>query len=600
MGGFVKDRSTMTRVGLDLSQLSLRNSVAGFAVVAATGALLAGCSAGSTASLQQPSLQQPGAGASPGSSDSRSASEIEKIDAAALKASRLAVFATATPPKGAAVYTHVWAPILRIELLDEKASAQTIWDGGPEGMLVDLSTLAGNGSGGSSRFLGIVGAPVNGGKAIERVRITFGKAFELYTAGTSVAKTTLIADAVTRDSEGHPTVSFPLTKPRDLSTGKENLIIDFDLGALTVKDDKLTPALREGDGTDLADLTRQVETTFVGTVSGIGGTPPSARFVLTPEVTSSPAMLVQTSPSTSLFNDDPNPNPALAEKQRVRVRGVLSPETKRIVATEIAMFAPTKSGSPAASAAGAASALTGTISHVNADDRTFAMEAAQVEGLTPTQTVVTVTVSADAVLRSRGGLPLKGDDFWATIKAKGAAPLLRVDGVYDPVRSTLDATRVKIESPTLETTHEANAEGTAKFVDIGAKSFTLATPLVKWDGMEAPDEKGKGIPVSITAATEFRDDTGQFLAPAHFFETATKEKDKTVVRVVGLYNSKGAFTATRVELSPKPAPIAAASPSPAAGATPTPAGSAATPTPAAASAPTPAAGGTGITTTGGK
>ena len=571
----------MKQVFVNVSQMSLRRSALGLAVAATTGALVAGCSAG-TSSLQQPSLQQPGAGGTAATGDTRSASEIEKIDAAALKASRLAVFATATPPKGSAPYTHVWAPILRIEVIDDKAAAQTIWDGGTEGTVIDLTELAGNGSGGSQKFLGLVGAPVNGDKATERVRVTFGKAFELYTPGTTVAKTTLLADAVTRDTEGHPTISFPLTKPRNLGTGKENLVINFDLGALTVKDDKVTPALSEGDATGLADLTRQVQTQFVGTVSGVNGSAPSAKFVLTPDVTTSSAMIVQTSASTALFNDDNSTNPTLAEKTRVRVRGVLSPETKRIVASEITTFPGDK---PGAASTASPSALIGAISHVNPDDRTVVIDAAEVEGLTPTQQAVTVTLAADAVFRSRGGLPLKSEEFWAALKEKGTPPLLRVDGVFDPVTATLTASRAKLENTTLTGSHEAEAVGTAKFVDIGDKSFTLATPLSKWDGIASPDDKSKGIPVTLTTATEFKDETGQFLASAHFFETALKDKDKTVVHVVGLYNSKGVFTATRVELTPKPA--VAASPSP--GAAPT-AGTA----PAAGAAATPAAGATPV------
>jgi hypothetical protein len=512
----------------------------------ALAAALAGCSAGTTGSLPTPTIAQPGSGANAG----RSEAETAKAVSAAMKAPRAGIFLSSTAPRSASPYRHIWASLVKVELLNGTGSAQTVWEAS-EPLTVDLAALAGTpGATGTSRFLALAGAAVAGGKPTERVRLTFGKSFELYTAGAQVAETALIADTVAKDAEGRPAISYPLSRARDLSTGKENLVVDFDLTALAVKDGKVTPAVRDGDTAGLADDKRQEIAEFAGTATGLSGASPETRFVLTPGAADTGAMLVQTSAATTLYNDDATPSPALAENRKVRVRGRLSPETKRIVATEIVTVPGDKDAGPAH--------VAGAVSHLNADDKTFVLDAAAVEGLAPTQAAVTVTIAPDAVLRSSSGLLLTGDAFWAALKAQGASGVASVAGVYDPVTGSLTASRAKIEGMTNGGTREADAEGAPKSIDATAKTFTLSAPLTRWDGMAAPNEKSKGIPVAITAATEFRNDAGEFLAPDHFFAQAA-QKDK-VVRVIGQYSPKGAFTATRVELHPRPVPVAAAAP----------------------------------------
>src|SRR3712207_6964916 len=52
-------------------------------------------------------------------------------------------------------------------------------------------------------------------------------------------------------SNGRPVIVFPLTTPRNLGSGNDDLVIDFDLAGFTLVAGKVAPALREGEKTGL-------------------------------------------------------------------------------------------------------------------------------------------------------------------------------------------------------------------------------------------------------------------------------------------------------------------------------------------------------------
>jgi hypothetical protein len=85
-------------------------------------------------------------------------------------------------------------------------------------------------------------------------------------------------DTLAHDDKENPILSFPLTRPRDLGSGRENLVINFDLAKMQIRDGRIIPALREGDQNGLEDLSRQIPTTFVGTVQELTEKdPPSSK-----------------------------------------------------------------------------------------------------------------------------------------------------------------------------------------------------------------------------------------------------------------------------------------------------------------------------------
>lgn len=499
----------------------------------AAGTLTAGCGGTGAAA---PSLTSPGLAGNNGAGGAGKAAAGTETAASTSTAGRIGVFITDSFTED---YEHVWGTIHKVELLDDQEKAETIFED-QEGVTLDLKSLR-DFSG--PRYALLTSASVTSAKAHKRVRVTMGKAFQLYAPGQTVAKTAPVAESVTRDEEGRPVVSYALEQPHNLGSGQDYLVIDFDLAKFTVADDQVTPVLAEGKKTGLEDRARQESREFEGVVSELAGEAPEGTFLLTTK--SGRTLHVRTDSATALFNDEAKPNPAMANSKRVQVRGTFDLSSKRLMAAQVKVF-------ESAEANDAVSEVRGGVSSINGDAGTFVIATGQVTGLTPTQSAVTVTVAPDAVLRSRGGLPLSRADFFKALAAKNA--LAEVEGTFDPVSSALTATRARIEEATPSESHEAEIKGAPTAIKGDDGKFSVTT-LSAWEGIAAPSE-GKGIPVVTTAATAFGDTEGKFIASATFF-TAIGDGSKDV-QVTGLY-SKGVLTATRIELrpaAPKPAPAA--------------------------------------------
>lgn len=449
---------------------------------------------------------------------------------------KLGLFMTAT---GATTYDHIWATVLKVELIDVMEKPVTVYDD-LNGFTIDLKNLS------DSRKLALlscVTAP--SGKSYLRVRITFDKALQLFELGSNVAKVTPFSDSVARDEQERPLISFPLNRPRDLANGKENLVVEFGLDKLAVTEGRAIPALREGSADGPADPSRQEAGLFVGTVSDVSTNDQGATFSLT--LGANRSVMIQASNGTAYYNDGPVPSPSLVSGKRVAVRGILANDTRRVMATEVTVYGEGKE------AITPLSVLRGTIASVDPQSGTIALKATHVDGMTPSLDAVTVLVAPDAVLRSSGGLLMKNDEFYATLSKPGS--LARFEGVYEPVSGTLKATRGKVEEAKFNPAHEASVYGVPTEVDEKKKSL-IVDSAVEWQGIAL--KEGKGVPVITTAATAYQDDKGGSLAHTTFYDAAAKGENS--VRVIGIYN-EGKITATRLELLPplpKPEPKAEA------------------------------------------
>lgn len=444
---------------------------------------------------------------------------------------RMGVFITAST---GGKWDAAWATVLKVELIDVQEKAVTVYDE-QGGTSLELTHLAGGKEGKDRKFSLLTVANVPGGKSYIRARITFAKGFELFDAGATTAKTTLLADTVGQDAEQRPVLSFPLERPRDLGNGHEDLVIDFDLSKTSVAGERIVPKLREASGDAVATLSSQEAGTFAGTVGEITGPVNERTFNLT--LTGGRTISVQANDATPFYNDGAAPNPELLQGKKITVRGVFDTTAKRVVATEVRTYA--DNTTPSADTAEA----TGLASSVNAQAGSFVLTASQVEGLTPSFKAVTVTMASDAVLRSRGGLLLKSEDFYKAVAGRGT--LVRVEGTYEPVTGTFKATRAHLEEAVFNPSREVEVKGTPTEADAQAGTLAVGSWTL-WQGLAGRGE-GKSVPITTTAATQFVDDKGAYLAAANFFNGA-KSGEKSV-RVVGVY-AGGSVTATRLELLP--------------------------------------------------
>ncbi|MDX1932233.1 MAG: hypothetical protein SFU56_06485 [Capsulimonadales bacterium] len=593
----------------------------GWWTAALTAAIVSGCGSGSGNNTTPGRTE--GLTGTPRSADAPADGNVR----AEGQVGRVGIFLSATPDgKKAEKSGRLWAGILKVELIDIQEKAVTVFEA-QDGANVDLTTLYETGG---RRFQLLACPGVPSGKAYIRARVTFGPSFSRFSPDAPTGVLTPLADLLPKDERENPILSFPLTRPRDLGNGRENLVIDFDLAGMQVADGRITPALREGDQDGLSDLARQIPTTFVGTVreltgkdtpktseetagessssprntpetpvttpvepkakekakelaakntdrpsekspgraepkegAAITGTPasdetaPTTAPSVAPTVAQTPAptvapelspdgllftltlgtnrsVTVQAGEATVFDNEGPTPNPTLPEGKKAAVRGILDPVTKRVLAERITLL---NGDGPT----GEMTTIRGAVTAADSKNHLLVLTATQAEGILPTFAAVTVQMSPDVVYRSRGGVLLTHDEFHAALTARPGATV-SVTGAYEPVTGSLRGKTVRLEENTPGTAHEATVTGTAQSADEKAGTLTLGS-LTLWQGIVARGDRSK-IPVVATAATAYRDEKGQFLASASFWQAA---KSGRTVHAVGIYTG-GKLTATRLEL----------------------------------------------------
>jgi len=543
--------------------MRLIHSIGIFGAISVSIFVLTGCGAGTGQSLSSPTLSSRGTGDGTGAADAAGTRAAGSV----LPAKRFGLFLTdAVPEKGKVVgntskptviastdnttpateYSHVYVTVHKVELLTADEQAFPVW-ADDAGRVVDLTTLR-DATGERVALLGGVPVPgATGKKAYKRVRITLGKGITFLKRGETAAATTPIADAIGRDDEGRPVLTVTLDRPRDLGTGKEDLILAFDRSSFTFADGRVTPAVHEGRAGISTDPARQEPVTMVGAVSETtaGGDGPERIFALLPDGgAKGESLVVWMRSSAVFFRADGKPSPTLTDDAKVAVTGVLQPSTKRVIATTVTLL-------PADEKASENALVAGSASNASVDSGTFTVSTEQVRNLPPTRTNVTINLASDAVLRSTGGLTVTKSEFFETLK-KGEKELqAEAEGDYEPTTGVLTARRARLVSSGSDekAAREAAVFAVAESVSESGKSLTVTAPLAEWDGI-APPAPGKAWTVNTAVSTQCYDADGKSIALGDLL-AAAKQTEKNAVRIIGLYQG-GTITATRLELHPAP------------------------------------------------
>ena len=443
---------------------------------------------------------------------------------------RLGIFITATGLLPG--YDRLWADIRKIELLDADEKGTILYDN-TDGFLTDLNQLT---DVRAPRFAPVTVGAVATAKSYTRVRVTFGKAFSLLPIGAATAQTIPLSDTVGRDAAEMPELTIPLERPRDFGSGKQNLVLAFDLTKTVVKDGRITPSLKEGKTDGIGDAGRQQAFTLTGMISELHTGEKETTFTLGfgPNRTAT----VTATDATMYYNATATPNPTLKEGNKIAVRGVLNPETKRLVARQIEIYGET--APPAETAT-----LRGVVQSADAASSTLTVAPEQVSGMTPTLRAVTVQLTADAVLRGPGGLLVTSEQFFNALKNPNAR--LTLDGAYEPVTGVFRSAQARLADADNAPAFAALVEGTPRDASSAEGKWSVTAPT-EWQGI-ALREGGKAVPIATTPATLYSDEKGDpMTAPA--FYAALKESSHAV-RALGLY-ANGLLAATRVELRPAP------------------------------------------------
>ena len=403
-------------------------------------------------------------------------------------------------------YDHVWVTIHRVEVESSNGTAQTVFDDAL-GKTIDLKTLR---DATGQRFA-LLGAGKIDASTATSIKVTIDNGVVLFPAGSAGGQATPVDDAVTHDGQGHPVLSFPLTAPRSLGSGHDDLIVDFDLADFTVSGGKVRPVVKEGARAGLEDPNRHERQEYQGVLSQLAGASPAFTFTLTREGST---VSVVTDAQTTFFNADGTPNPKLAEGQTVAVRGLFDVTTLRLTASVVKIRPAGGEQEPAE--------VEGVPGAVSAGAGTFTLTAHQVEHLVPSQTTVNIVTGSGTIFRAKGGITLTAADFFTGLATASAA---EVEGSYDAASNTLTATRAKLENESGGghgggsggdhggAAGGVEAEGNATGIDASANTFLLAS-LSEWEGFVPASG---GVSVAATTATVYRDGTGGALTAAQFF-----------------------------------------------------------------------------------
>ena len=471
-------------------------------------------------------------GLASGSSSRSSDAATDKSVKGEAERGRLGIFITVAG--AVAGYDRFWVDIRKIELLDADETGAIVFDGATDNFVTDLTQLV-NEKAPRFALVGVGAVPT--GKSYTRARITFGKGFSLLPTGAAAALSLPIADSVGRDASDNPQITVSLEKPRDFGNGKQNLALAFDLAKTLIRDGRVTPSIKEAKWEGLAQTERQIPATFTGAVSDLHFGEKETTFSL--GIAPNRSVTVSASDAVRYFNSTATPNPILKEGYKVAVRGVLSPDTKRVNAYTVAIYG---ENAPGMEIAG----FEGALESADAPTLSVSLSPVQAQGMMPTARAITAQLTADAVLRGPGGLLLTSEQFFDALKRKNAR--LAVEGSYEPVTATFRAVRASIAEPDNLPAFAASAEGTPKSINATEGKFTVSD-LTNWQGILGKSE-GKGISAVTSPATLYFDGKGDPLTAAHFY-AALQESDHAV-RIIGLY-AKGALGVTRVTLLP-PAP----------------------------------------------
>src|SRR5262245_45605328 len=225
-------------------------------------------------------------------------------------------------------YDHVWVTLYKVELVSADGTAQTLFEDAA-GRSVDLKTLR---DANGPRFLFLDNANVQPGQHA-KVRVTVGSNLMLFPHGATTGQETPIADSFPRTSDGKVVIEFPLAALRNVASGHDNLVVDFDLANFVLRSGRIEPHCKEGEQTGLTSRERHEEDEYVGVVAQLSGQSPNFQFFLA--MPSGRAVVVVTDSNTSVVNADATPGPLLANSKRVLVEGVFDPAVQQLKAKEV-------------------------------------------------------------------------------------------------------------------------------------------------------------------------------------------------------------------------------------------------------------------------
>ena len=310
-------------------------------------------------------------------------------------ATRAAVLITDGPRED---FAHVWATIYHVAIVPQSGVPVVLYDN-TAGTQIDLKTLR-DSSGQRFSFLGSAALPAGTYTAIT---VTIGPTVQLFRNGVAAGSPLAVSTTLPLDSSGHPIVTDTFASPKTITSGTNNLVLDFNLAHFVVTASNVLPVIEDGSTSGIDDSTRHNDGDYRGTISNLTGTAPVLSFTLTSS--SGTATTVVTTASTAIYGTG-----TLANGNMVAVTGTLDTTTQNLVATQIEVCTARAGGGTPADLTGPRDS--GTASALNATAGTFTLTTADADNFTLTATTVNVVTTAATLYYTDGGLTATQADFF--------------------------------------------------------------------------------------------------------------------------------------------------------------------------------------------
>jgi hypothetical protein len=418
-------------------------------------------------------------------------------------------------------YDAVWVKIYQVDLRTATGTTTVFQDA--NGLTINLRTLR-DASG--ARFTLLASRSVSPGRYVG-ADVFMDPSLVVFTGGATTGANKTFPASITTGGRA----KVQTTLDDDLGSGRDNLILDFDLSQWTESPvGTINPVIRKVTDPTVGNPARHENEDYKGTISALNGTAPAQTFTLTGR---HGTFSVSTSSSTVIFRSNGQPSPTLANGQSVKVRGTFNTTTNVLEATSVKIEDGAGQDNP--EVRGAPSAL-------NAGAGTFTITTGQCGGFLPSNSTVNIVTTGSTIFRLRGGVTTTSTDWYAQA---ATATLVEAEGTYNAGTNTLTATKVKIEDGQGGGNGgDAEAKGSASNLNAEAKTFTLG--LSEWEGFNAT--LGQSITVN-TSNAQYKNGSNQTVNAATWYFALSSAPAGTRVKVEGSF-ADGVFTAREAKILP--------------------------------------------------
>jgi hypothetical protein len=292
-------------------------------------------------------------------------------------------------------YDHVWVTVKSINLVSTTGTTNVYTNSG--GQAVDLLTLH-DASGNRFLFLNTSAIPAG---TYTGATVVVDNNVNIFPAGATTAT------AANFQTSGDFTMSLTFKTPKVSHGFRDNIVVDFNLANWVLTGTTVTAPngfLSEGPTANLGDGTRWESAPYTGSVNNLTGAPGSQTFTLG---TGAGAPTVNVSATTALYNSDGSANPTLANAENVIVRGTYDATQNILTATNIKILIATPP---------VTQAVSGAVSNVDTTADTFTITPHDCDRYIPTQSTLTVNVTANTTYHGAAGTVYTVTDFFTALQ----------------------------------------------------------------------------------------------------------------------------------------------------------------------------------------